>query len=72
MNKNVNPIMVSKAELADKLNIHPRTLSRWLNEVYFDEIKLKGYKKTSHWVFRPVLNYLFPFGINYEVNADII
>ena len=34
-----------KSELADLLGITPRTLRRWLNEMYYNELILIGYDK---------------------------
>lgn len=40
---------IPKNEVAEMLKVHPTTLSRWLNELYYDElIKLSPpYKKNS-------------------------
>ena len=45
-----------KSELAERLNISTRTLYKWLNEEYYEEIKLLGYKKGGKILTPKVVN----------------
>jgi transcriptional regulator with XRE-family HTH domain len=65
-----NPNLIWKAELARRLNISIRTLSRWLNEIEFDELQKLHYRKTQKYLTKAQLDYLFPTGIN-EIHEEV-
>ena len=61
-----NPITIEKWRLADVMGISLRTLSRWLNEVEYDELVKIGYQKYQHYITRKQLDYLFPSGLSFD------
>ncbi len=63
---NINPYSIEKWRLAQILGISQRTLSRWLNEIEYDELKKRGYRKTQKILLKPQLDYLFPAGLNFK------
>ncbi len=58
-----NPPIIYKSELARLLGISSRTLQRWLNEIEYDELKKRRYRKTQKFLTKSQLDYLFPTGI---------
>jgi len=50
--------IMSKSEYAIELNISVRTLSRWLNNLYFNELKNFGYSKYQKFLFPEQLKFL--------------
>ena len=67
-----NPNVIWKADLARILNVSMRTLSRWLNEIEFDELQKLHYRKTQKYLTKAQLDYLFPTGISQENSEFII
>ncbi len=61
-----NPLIIEKWRLATLIGISSRTLSRWLNEQEYDELKKIGYNKHQHYITRKQLDYLFPSGISFD------
>ena len=59
-----NPNIIWKAELARRLGISMRTLSRWLNEVEIDELRKLHYRPSQKYLTKAQLDYLFPTGLN--------
>jgi len=47
-----------KKELAGYANVSPKTLRRWLNQLYFNEISPLGYVKTEPVLTPVVVKYL--------------
>ena len=63
VSNSVNPAIISKAELAEILQISPRILAIWLNELHYEELKRIGYNKYQHLITRAYLDIVFPWGI---------
>ncbi len=61
-----NPLSIGKQQLADKLNISSKTLSRWLNIIEYDELQKLHYNKYDKIICKPVLDYMFPSGLDFE------
>lgn len=62
---------LSKKELAQYLGIAPRTMSWWLNEVYFDKLKKIGYKKNMRKLPSQVIQFFRPEW-SYECSRSIL
>jgi len=57
--------MIYKKELRQKLNVCSTTLRTLLNNIYYEELKLLGYKKTQHQLTPKQYSFLIDsLGIN--------
>lgn len=62
---------LTKKELRQYLGIKPRTLSWWLNEVYYEKLKKIGYKKKMRIIPCQVVQFFRPEW-SYENSLSIL
>jgi hypothetical protein len=48
----------TKKTFREHINVSASTLQRWMNKVYYEDLKAIGYDKTSRILQTPVLNWL--------------
>lgn len=51
--------ILTKSELADQYGMTTRTLAKLMNDRYFKQLKVVGYKKRSQYIPPKVLNVFF-------------
>jgi transcriptional regulator with XRE-family HTH domain len=47
-----------KYQLADRLGVSTRTLSRWLNSMYYEQLKKLGYHKNQKYLLPDQVRFL--------------
>jgi hypothetical protein len=47
-----------KYQLAQRLNVSMRTISRWLNERYFEQLRKMGYRKEQKYLLPEQVRFL--------------
>lgn len=70
MAESENPLKIEKWRVAEILKISDRTLCRWLNVLYYDDLKKQGYRKTQHGLLQHQLDVVFPYGLDFEFNPE--
>lgn len=51
--------LMTKAEFAEKLGISNSCRAKWLNSLYYEELKKLGYRKTQRFLLPKQLEFLF-------------